>query len=306
MRKFLNLILISIILTSCQAQNTELKLKLEKGKEYKQLMSSKSTITQDINGQKVNMDITIKGGMSYLVKIVNEKDYEMEVKYESLSMSMQFPQGTMTFSSENNDEKDILSMMLAAIKNKPFQIKMTRSGQITEVKNIDLLLESACSTFSDIPENQMAQIKAQLTKAYGEDAFKGNLEMVTAIYPEKPVAKEESWVIKTKLESGMSADITSTYKYTENNSDYYLIIGDSKIQTADKDAYIELNGMPVKYDMIGNMTSEIKVDKTSGWIIEAKIKQDIRGNVSIKENAQMPAGMKIPMIMKNDMIFTNK
>jgi hypothetical protein len=47
------------------------------------------------------------------------------------------------------------------------------------------------------------------------------------------------------------------------------------------------------------------VDKISGWIIEAKIKQDIQGDVYIKGNPQMPDGMKIPMIMKNDLTYTS-
>lgn len=306
MKTTITLFLVAIIWTCCQAQKTELGLNLEQGKTYEQLTNSKATIIQDVNGQKINMVMTIKGGTSYLVQAVNAEGYEMEVKYESLSMSMQMPQGTMEFSSEKKDPQDIFSLILAEMKNKPFQIKMTRKGKVKEVKNIESLFESVFSKFPQIPENQMAQVKAQLMKAYGEEAFKGNMEMVTAIYPDKPVDKGESWVINTKLESGMSADMTTTYTYSENNSDYYLIVGDSKIQTADKDAYIESNGMPMKYDMAGNMSSEIKADKVSGWIMEAKIKQDIQGDVYIKGNPQMPDGMKIPMIMKNDMVFTNK
>jgi hypothetical protein len=306
MNFFLKIVFFSIILTSCQAQKTELCLNLEKGKEYKQISDSKATIIQDINGQKMNMEMTVYGCMSYLVKAVNDDDYEMEVKYESLSMSMKLPQGIMEFNSEKNDEQDIFSMMLAEMKDKPFQITMTKRGKITKVKDIESLFESAFSKFTGIPEDQMGQIKAQLKKAYGEEAFKGNIEMITAIYPNRPVVKGESWEINTKLESGMSADMTTTYKFTESNSNYYLIVGDSKIVTADKEAYIESNGMPVKYDMKGNMSSEIKVDKTSGWIIEAIINQDIQGDVYIKGNPQMPDGMKIPMIMKNDMIFTNQ
>ena len=305
MKKIINLILAAIIFASCHAQQTELGLNLELGKEYRQLTDSKATIIQDINGQKMDMVMTIVGSMSYLVKNVIEGDYEMEVKYESLSMSMQLPQGTMEFSSEKNDEQDIFSTILAEMKNKPFQIKMTKSGKIKEVRDIELLFESAFGKFSQIPENQMAQIKTQWMKSYGEEAFKGNIEMVTAIYPDKPVNKGDSWVIKTKLESGMSADLTATYSYAENNSDYYLIVGDSKIATIDKDAYVESNGMPMKYDLTGNMSSEIKVDKVSGWIIEAKIKQDIQGDVYIKGNPQMPEGMKIPMVMKNDMTYTD-
>lgn len=294
-----------LFLTFSNAQKVALKLDLKKGEEYKQHTYSEATIVQEVNGLEMNFVVTVKGSMSYLVKEVNDQGYDMDVKYEKLSMSMQLPQGSMEFSSESSDEQDIFSKMLAQMKNKPFQVTMTSKGKITEVKNIEMLFESVFNYFPEIPESQMAQMKDQLMNAYGAKALKGSIEMVTAIYPDQTVAKGESWLIETKLESGMSADMTTTYKFTEDNPDYYLIVGDSKIQTADKDAYIESNGMPMKYDLTGNMSSEIKVDKVSGWIIKAEIKQEIEGDAYIKRNQQIPEDMKIPMLMKNHLIFTN-
>jgi hypothetical protein len=43
-------------------------------------------------------------------------------------------------------------------------------------------------------------------------------------------------------------------------SDYYLIVGDSKIASVDKEVYIESNVMPMKYDLKGNISSIIKVN----------------------------------------------
>lgn len=306
MKKILNLILISIIWTSSQAQQTELKLNLTKGKAYKQITNAKVKIIQHINGQKINSEMTLIGTMSYLVKEVNENDYEMDVQYESLSMSMQLPQGKMEFSSEKNDEQDVFSMILGEMKNKSFQIRLTKRGKVIGVKNIELLFESVFKKFSQIPENQLIQIKAQLMKAYGEKAFKGNIEMITAIYPKKSVIKGESWNIITKLESGMSAELSTTYKFTESTTNFHVIVGDSKIVTGDKDAYVETNGMPTRYNLKGTMSSNIKVDKISGWIIEAKINQAFQGDVYIKDNPRLPGGLKIPMIMESNMTFTNK
>lgn len=306
MKKRINVIILSIIFISCQAQQNELKLNLEKGKEYKQTTISKTTVIQDINGQKMDIKMTIKGTMSFLVDEIHDNDYKINVKYDNLSLSMELPQGVMEFSSEKNDKQDIFSMILAEMKKGMFQINLTKNGKITDIKNIESLFDPAFNKFPQIPEKQIVQIKSQLMKAYGKEAFKGNIEMITAIYPNKPVFKGDSWEIKTKLESGMSADMTTIYTLTENNSENYFISGNSKIITADKDAYIESNGMPMKYDLEGSMVSEIKVDKISGWIIEAKMNQDIRGDVYIKSNVQMPNGMKIPMIMKSDIEFTNK
>ncbi len=74
----------------------------------------------------------------------------------------------------------------------------------------------------------------------------------------------------------------------------------------DKDAYVETNGMPTRYNLKGTMSSNIKVDKISGWIIEAKINQAFQGDVYIKDNPRLPGGLKIPMIMESNMTFTNK
>ncbi len=303
MSKLLNLVLVLLILASCQTEKTDLQLNLEKGKTYHQVTNLKSLIKQNIAGQDINMEMIVQGDMSYTVKSVTENGYEMDVEYNRLNLSMQLPNGTMEFNSE---KQDVFSKILAAMKNKPFQITMTKKGKITDIKNIDQLFGSAFDQFPEIPANQKAQIKAQLQKAYGKEAFKGNIEMSTAVYPEKPVAKGDSWEIKTNLNSGMSANITTTYTYAENNTDYHLITGNSKIVTANKEAYTKMNGMPTKYDLKGDMTSQIKVDKTSGWIIEAKIKQDIKGDVYIKTNPDASKEMKMSMDMKNDLTFTNK
>ncbi len=305
MRTIFTFILFAILYVPCQAQSTVLKLNLEKGKEYKQITNSKVTIIQDLNGQQVNMVMAIKGAMTFFVKSVNANDYNMEVKFEQLSMSMQMPQGTMEFSSEKNDENDIFSTILGAMKNKAFEVLMSKTGKIVEVRNVELLWETAINQFDQLPEMQKEQLKAQIVKSYGAKALKGNIEMVTAIYPDSPVNIGDKWTINTNVESGMSAKMTTDYELTGLTPDFIFIQGNSTIETADKEAYIESNGMPLKYDMKGTMLSEIKVDKNTGWIVEATINQEIKGDSYIKENPKMPNGMKIPMTMKNEMIITN-
>ena len=291
---------------TCQAKKTELSLHLQQGKAYKQLTNSNVTIDQEVQGQQMKIAMEIKGSMTYKVTAVTATGYNMDVQYDSLSMSMQMPQGTMNFSSEKNDASDIFSSILKSMKNRPFQVTMTKQGKITEVKNLDKLFDSMFGDFPQLPEQQKAQMKAQLVRSYGEEAFKGNVEMTLAIYPGKPVAPGDTWVIENKQKSGMPVEITTTYTYKADNANDYLITGESKIKTANPDQFVENNGMQMKYNMDGTMTSEIKVDKTTGWVREAKLKQEMQGTTTIKANAQMPNDMEIPMTMQNDMTFSDK
>lgn len=288
------------------AQSTDLMLNLEEGQVYRQRTSSTATINQNISGQEINMVMTINGTMSFLVKSQTAAGYELETSFNSLSMSMEMPQGKLEFSSENADSTDVFSTILSAMKEKSFLTIMDKKGKVSEVRNVESLWDNAINNFEQIPPMQREQIKAQIMKAYGAEALKGNMEMVTSIYPEKPVQIGDKWNVVTNLESGISAIMTTEYELVTIADDYVQIGGSSVIQTADKDAYVETNGMPLKYDMKGSMVSEIKVDKSTGWIREAKISQEISGDAYIKGNSQMPEGLKIPMVMKNELLITNQ
>lgn len=69
----------------------------------------------------------------------------------------------------------------------------------------------------------------------------------------------------------MNASVDTKYQLTDINSNYVLINGNSNIETTDDEKYVEMAGMQLRYDIKGSVTSEIKIDKASGWIIEAKI-----------------------------------
>lgn len=306
MKRIINFLFALILVSYCQAQKERYELNLTKGEIYTQKMVSNISIVQTVNGQQLNINMSIIGNMTYKVIDIQNSVYDLEVRYESLSMKMSLPNGVLEFNSEKNDEKDIFSSVLGVMKGKPFLVKMTKTGKINEVKNIDLLFSKLFEKFPQLPEAQKQQIQSQLMQAYGEKAFKGNIEMCSAIFPDSLVSKGDKWIINVKLESGIAINMETTYELKEVNDSDCVFSGTSKIETADKDAYIQSNGMPLKYDMSGTMISEIKVNRKSGWVIESKINQTLKGTSQIKDNPKMPGGITIPMTMINEMTITDK
>lgn len=297
------LVLCVLVAFSSGAQ-TSLNLNLVQGKEYRQNSNVKMTMTQNFSGQTMNIVAEVKGTMKYLVKAVTPAGYDMDVMYEAMSMEMQMPQATMKFSSENPSAEDMFSQVLASMVNKPFQVQLSKSGKVVSVKNVESLFTSAFDKFPDLSEAQKAQIKGQLEQSYGEKAFASSIETVFAIYPDKPVKIGEKWTTQTKLKSGVTANIASTFEYVEEGADFRRIRGDSKITAEENGEYVNSSGMDMKFNMNGTMTSDIKVDKKTGWVVEAKITQDIAGEAHVKGNAQMPDGMSIPMTIKTEIVNT--
>jgi hypothetical protein len=298
MKTILSLFFVCVMVTA-SAQKVKLMLNLKAGETYRQIMTSNVEIVQDIQGQQMKILMSVRGAASYKVTTVENSIYSMDVVYDSLSMTMELPNGRVEFSSEKNDDTDIMSTLLASIKSKSFQVKMTSTGTVKEVKGIEALFETMFQSSPELPEAQRRQLLDQVMKAYGEEAFRGNLEMVTSIYTENPVAIGETWLITTQLKGGMTATLQTTYKLKEATADFFMISGEASLVT-DKSVYVESNGMPIAYDLSGTMLSDIQVNRKSGWIKLAKLNQSIKGTANIKDTPQIPGGLAVPMSMNSE------
>ena len=305
MSKFHLTILLFLASTFAFAQKSDLSLKLDKGTAYKMITNANSEIVHNINGMENKINMKITGEMTYKVKDITTDGYKMDVMYNKVGMVMEMQQGKMEFSSDKKDETDIHSNILSKIVEIPFQITMSKSGRISNIRNIEGIWDNAFSSFTKIPEAQLKQIKALLLNAYGEKAFKGYIEMVSAIFPEKKVKLNEEWEVTTRLESVMQADIVTKYRFASRGTDYYLIKGEATMQTDENADYIENSGMMMKNNLTGLSNSEIKVDKNTGWIQEAKIIQKMEGDAHIQSSAQIKDGMTIPMVINSETLITD-
>lgn len=305
MKKIIGFILISFFMISCKGQEASLSFNLEEGKDYRQTTKNKSTVIQNINGQEVQVITTMDATIIYRVQKAHDQHYDIEVIYESTSMGIQMPNGSIEFSSEKDDPSDLMSSLLRTIKGKSFDLKMSKSGKVMEIRNTETLWEGIPALLVDMPEAQAEQIKQQIIKSFGGEAMKGNMEMLTAIYPESPVNKGDKWNIKTKIETIMLANISTDYEFSEVVDNYAVIKGNSTIESEDSSVFKESNGIPMRFDLSGAMQSEFKVDKKSGWILEAKFNQSISGNGFIKAGSLgTQEEIQIPMSVTNEILIT--
>lgn len=304
MKKFSALLIAIVLYTFCPAQKAVLRLNLEKDKVYGQEMSSVISIDQQIAGQPFHMNMKVDAVMTYKVTQIAGDVYDMEVCYRKMMMDMTSPAGKVQYSSVKSDADDILSSVMGSMINRPFLVKMTKTGRVTEVKNIEEVFEHMFDSFPDLDEAQKQKIKDQLMKSYGEKAFIGNLEMCSAIFPDSAVAQGDKWDISVNLESGMNVNVNTSYELKAIRKSGYTISGISSMKSIDPESYSELNGMMLRYDLTGIMMTEIIIDKQSGWVISSKTNQGLKGMAYIKDNPQIPGGMKIPITINNNMTIS--
>ncbi|MBW6480954.1 MAG: hypothetical protein K0B37_16100 [Bacteroidales bacterium] len=278
MKNIFLLFIALISFTVVFAQKTELKYNLETGREYIQEMTTESKIQQHIMGMDMEINNTMVMEVGY--KVVNQdgRYYDMEVRYISMLMDMETPYGRNSLNSETADANDPGSMMLARITNIPFEMRMRDDGKVTEIKNMDAIFNSLMEGMGDINNPEMMQLNAQLQQQFSEQALKSQVESFAKIYPDKPVAVGDQWESTMEMVSMMPMNVKNVYQFMGEKDGFYHIQGISEINSTDMPA--DASGMNMTMDMAGNQSFSFLIDKTTGWISEAAIIQDIGGDIT--------------------------
>ncbi|MEM9328431.1 MAG: DUF6263 family protein [Bacteroidota bacterium] len=282
-----------------------LELNLEEGASYRQITNSDATIVQDLMGQSLEINVSLIGEMQFTVREATSDHYLMDVTFERMQMTMGSPQGSASFDSDNPQESDPMSNVLSSITGNPFEIKMSKTGKVLEINKVDQLWESAFEDQALSPADKQ-RVMGQLNQTYGAEALKGNIEMVTAIFPETAVSKGDSWSTTTQLSSGMQGTAITTYTFNGSEGDRHLLTGSGTIESSDNEEYINTNGVDLKFNMSGQMESSIEIEKSTGWIKVATVNQTIEGTAQMKGNEQLPDGLTIPMKIQNSQKTTDQ
>ena len=305
MKYLLTLLLLVVMLTTGMAQKFKPSLNLAPRGTYYLLSSGTSAIDQSINGRENKVNLSLSFRMAFKVTSVTDSVYNMEVSYQSLDMKLRMADTVIDMDSKKSSILDVPSSVIAAMMNKPFNILLTKSGNVKSVENAGKMISDVVDSFPKIDSAKKIQIKKQFMESFGANTFKGILEAGTAIFPGTPVAKYDKWTVNTRVEAPAKASLQTTYQLIDITSDFYQIHGDGTL-VSDNDAKpAEINGLPVKYNLNGTILTDIKVNKRTGWINEANVKQLMSGNIEIPDNPKTRGGMTIPMTFNNEVTTTS-
>lgn len=295
MKKSVSIITFLFVLCSMSAQKVQPKLNLVKGETYYQNMNVDAEIEQSFSGQDMKMNMGMNMKMSCKVTAVENAVFTLEMRYHKMTFAMDTPGGNMSFDSDKKDSGDSFSAVMGAMTDKPFYMKITADGKVTEIKGIDAIFSAAIKQFDTLDEGTKQQIMGQLEQSYGEESIRKNMEVPFAVYPGKQVSKGDKWTIKTKMESGSNADIETVYELIDVTPEYYVLKGNAKITQAEAS---KNSDTPQMDNISGTMTSDLKLNKKTGWISSAAINQEIKGVVNVQ-------GSELPVAMKNKLTVSD-
>jgi hypothetical protein len=268
------IVLFSLLITTftVYSQKMVIELHLEKGKEYRHSLDSKIEMFEKKAGKTTKMNMVITGNIVYLVEKIKKDEMTIKTRYESLKMEFRTKDSEVIYDSENPGE-EITSKIFAEMKKTSFSIIMNKQGKILKVEGEDKIFSKALDAFDELTSEQKQTIVAEMSKSFGEDSFRGNFELITAIYPSVPVAIGDTWQTKTQLKSDrLSEDVGNDYTLIEVKPEATIIEGNSeiipKLDESKKDQIL----------LKGTMTTYLRLDPKTNWMISSKVVQVMKGH----------------------------
>ncbi|NWJ49758.1 MAG: hypothetical protein HXX14_02730 [Bacteroidetes bacterium] len=256
MKKLIVLVLIISSAIYSQAQKEKIELNLSKGETYKLNITDVMSMNTPDNGQQNIVDIIFVYNMSCKVVDVQDSIYDIEMKIDSLSNKKK----SNSKSDEINNDK-VISKMMEPIIGKVFNLKLSSTGIVNQI-NID------SATLKVLP--------------YTKKTIKEFFEMIPAIYTRSGVSIGEKWTADMKSYFGFFPKIKTTYELKEASNNYLIITGLANYNGSDS----QNKSIPDMTGVTSTITSFIKINKKTGWIIDAKINQKAKGPVSSKNDKE--------------------
>jgi len=289
MKTFVSSLLLCFVSISLMAQSpVNIKLNLEKNKEYKIRSTTKQAIQQTAGGQQIAIDVVSSNVFSF--KVLNQTNDQMDIafKFDTLASKI----SSAMFKRETNSAKpgnEPLEKIMNKMSSYKIVARISTAGKFIQFVNLNKYTDSVLFVLDSIPASKRDDARKQTDALLKESILRSMIEPFFAYLPEKAVNVGESWENSyLNASANMSILTLNTYKLegVENN-------------LAKLSGITEAESMPstdpaakVTQELKGNLTLQSTIDLTTGLALKNNSKSHFEG-VTKMMNGGTPT--EIPM-----------
>lgn len=281
----LSVFLFSTILIAQDSTEVLLRMQFKEGDSIKIRRSETTEITFEVLGMEQNTtEVDI---FDYLFEIsdVQKDTAKIKMTFTDLYQKEEGPEGVWEFDSKEKDMPldDLKTRMLYKMIGFSMNMGMNDLGIIQSFTGADRLL----NLIVDDPELGLSgfykeQLKSSMASLINDDVFRQAFGQYFLYINEKPVKVGDSWKVQAEVKQfALVSNYNFTYVKKVGNEVILQVKGN--LGSAEDGGYIDYGTMQIKYDMTGPISGFIKVDATTGWLIEENIRMEMSGKMEVKE-----------------------
>jgi sRNA-binding regulator protein Hfq len=267
---------------------TNLKLNLEKGKEYKINSTTIQNMVMTVNGMQMNTDVNSFNAITYLPDSLGKEYMIVKVTFDSVISNVNNPYRPMKINSNKPGDKkspeNLMSNVWSTLSKNPLIVKLSYTGKVIDIRNLNAIMDSVSKQLDSLPETMKPQMKGAVDNALSFDVLKMIVESAMSYLNDQPINSGDKWESKYTIKpSGMELSITTKFKCKNIENNQANISGDVLIESPEN-AVMNMGGQQAPFDLRGMGTSEMSVDLNTGLVIKGKMKQKMQGSMTIQGN----------------------
>lgn len=269
-----------------------LRLNLQQGEAYTMAMRMENNIQQSMMGQQNEMKQVMDMTMVMKVdELTGDGNFIVSYNYSSFKMDMDAMGQSMSYDSESPDESSPFHSVFKGITDARFQMELTPTGKIVDVKGIEEYLNTLTSG------NQ--QLKNTLPMFTDDKAFKQTMESNFSYLPEEAVSKGDRWSNVISLPALMNMNMELEYELIDVEGKQAEIKLDAVL---DMNQDIDQQGMTMNMSTKGTQQGTILVNTDDGMARENTMVQDLDMLMKMT-NPQTGDPMEMPMKIVSEVSY---
>jgi Cu/Ag efflux protein CusF len=278
-------------LQSCKhGEPVNLKFNFQPGSKYQYVTETQQAIKQVSQNMTMNQSMTMSS--TYEVSAADGSNKKITVMYDRLAIKTASPAMNVEYDSQDPARQNENLKYMSSLLNKPFSMTVNEKGEILQLNGMKEMIDGII----DSTNPNMAGIKEQMNQTFNDTAIRSMMQQSFNIYPDKAITPGESWEKKFTLTSIINMEMDNKYKLVSVNNGVAHLEVNSKItgKPGNNPAMAQM-----KIEMNGTQTGTMDVEVSSGLITDSKLKQSMKGKMSVM-------GMEIPMEISSDIHIAGK
>jgi hypothetical protein len=276
------LLLMVVLIIGCAGPKVVLKFNLKPGTVYKYKVTTDQHIVQTIQGNVVDMDQQIIMEYRYDVQEINDQgNIVVGVVYEQIGYVQDGPLGHVEYRSwEDNEEIPMLARGFASLVDQGFIMEISPEGSIVDIKGTDKIIDRMIEDMDLSGMGGMVEeMRKNMQDQFGDAALRETMKSMFSIYPDHPVGVGDSWQATWDMSKGFPMILNNTWKLKQIDEKEVILDVYTKVE-ANKDAkLIQIGGMEMSYDLSGEQSGSMVLERATGWCTRSQVTQDFEGTI---------------------------
>jgi len=278
-------------LQSCKhGEPVNLKFNFQPGTKYQYVTETKQVIKQVSQNMTMNQDMT----MSTVYEVTNAEgdNKKISVMYDQLAVKSSNGATTVEYDSKDPGKQDQNLKYMNGMLNKPFSMTVNDKGEIVQLSGVKEMIAG----IADSSNPNMEMVKEQMNQTFNDSTIRSMMQQSFYVYPDNAIAPGDSWERQFSMTGMINMQMNNKFKLVSvSNGIAHIEVNSKIVGTAGNNPAMK----QMKMELNGTQTGTMDVEVSSGLITDSKMKQNMKGKMSMM-------GMEIPMEISSDVHITGK